>query len=137
MLLTNGVSAVRAGSSDPTYHPPTELPQIRVPRPRSPEERERVLLELYERALAVLHSEVGAHVVPVFAAIHAELQLHFKDDWLLRWNLLESLLKLRFDGALSKTLKAELEALEIRFEYRQPIATGLRYLAASGGLGGG
>jgi hypothetical protein len=32
-------------------------------------------------------------------------------------------------GALSAELHAELERLEVAFDYRQPIASGLRYLA--------
>ncbi len=52
----------------------------------------------------------------------------YPDEWLLRWNLLESLLKAGEKGATTRALRAELEELEVRFDYRQPIASGLEYL---------
>jgi hypothetical protein len=64
-----------------------------------------------------------------FPEVHRELVRSFPDEWLLRWNLLESLLKVKDHGPLSAELKAELERLEVAFDYRQPIASGLRYLA--------
>ena len=87
------------------------------------------MLGLYEQALGALRSSLGAEVVPVFERLHRELNEHFEHDWLLRWNLLESLQKLGHDAALAGELRRELEQLELYFERRQPIASGLRYLA--------
>jgi len=65
----------------------------------------------------------------VCGAVHDELQRYYSDEWLLRWNLLESLYKLGQRIPLATTLKGELEELELKFANRQPIASGLRYLA--------
>jgi hypothetical protein len=40
----------------------------------------------------------------------------FPDEWLLRWNLLESLFKVKDTGALATMLRAELERLEVAFD---------------------
>jgi phenylalanine-4-hydroxylase len=119
-----------AGAIDPAFFPETEASGVRVPKPRTLAEGERALLALYERAVAALNGTLGSSVEVAFAAIYRELAENFADEWLLRWNLLESLCKLGQRGALSRTLEEELAALEVRFAYREPIATGLRYLAS-------
>jgi hypothetical protein len=65
----------------------------------------------------------------VFERIHGALAQRFEHDWLLRWNLLESLQKLGLEGPLADQLRSELEQLEVHYQYRQPIASGLSYLA--------
>lgn len=118
-----------AGAIDPAFFPETEASGVRVPKPRTMAEGERALLALYERAVAALKSSLGSSVEVAFATIHRELAANFADEWLLRWNLLESLCKLGQRGALARTLEEELAQLEVRFAHREPIATGLRYLA--------
>ena len=86
------------------------------------------MLGLYEAALAALRSH-GDDVAPVFERVHRELKRDFPHDWLLRWNLLESLQKLGRGGALASELRRELTRLEVHFQYREPIASGLSYLA--------
>ncbi len=103
---------------------------MRVPKPRTLQERDRALLDLYERAVFAFKNELGSNAVNAFAQIHAELGRSFPDEWLLRWNLLECLVKLGGKEALGGTLQSELWALEHRFAEREPIASGLRYLAA-------
>lgn len=93
------------------------------------------MLSLYETALGALRSTLGTDVLPVFERLHRDLERDFPNDWLLRWNLLESLQKLGIQGELAETLRAELTKLEVYYEYRQPIASGLRYLAAALGRG--
>lgn len=140
-LVVLADSALGAHAGAPSdFFPRTVLPETRVPKLQSTPPRERALLGLYQRALAALRSSLGAEVVPVFERLHLELTRDFADDWLLRWNLLESLLKLgdeKLDGEkrgdarrLASELRRELERLEDRFEGRQPIASGLRYLAS-------
>jgi hypothetical protein len=73
--------------------------------------------------------------VPLFEKMHQTLEAHFPNEWLLRWNLLESLLKLGYQGKLVPQLEEELERLEIRFDHVEPIATGLSYLRGQLGLG--
>jgi len=127
VVLADSAKGAHAGAPS-DFFPETDLPETRVPKPHALPDRERALLALYEQALAALRSSLGAEVVPVFERLHRELQEHFEHDWLLRWNLLESLRKLGSDGPLARDLERELERLEDFFEGRQPIASGLRYL---------
>lgn len=115
------------------YFSATEFPHTSVPKPRVFDPEQRAMIELYERALAALRQSFGSAVVPAFAAIHRELCERYPDEWLLRWNLLESLLKLRAGSELQAQLTHELEQLEIRYAHREPIATGLAYLRALAG----
>jgi len=128
----SGFQTAHAGASDPAYFPDSEGSQKRVPHGEPLRAREGALLALYERALAAFQAHSGRAALPVFAEIHAELSRSFPDEWLLRWNLLECLCKLGRDPAdgLRRTLEAELAALELKFSNREPIASGLRYLAA-------
>jgi phenylalanine-4-hydroxylase len=128
LLAAGDPLTAHAGAVDPSYHGETSFPGVRVPKARVLPARERDLLSLYERA-ARAHAQGSASMAGAFPEVHRELQKNFPDEWLLRWNLLESLLKVKDSGALSAELKAELERLEVAFEYRQPIASGLRYLA--------
>ncbi len=127
-LLVESFETARAGASDPAYHPATRRSTIRVPKPHRLPEREARLLELYEQASSALRGAFGARAQSELERIHDTLRRDFPDEWLLRWNLLESLLKLGSEAPLSAMLKAELEALEIRYEHREPITSGLRYL---------
>jgi phenylalanine-4-hydroxylase len=119
----------QAGAVDPTFFPVTQFPGTRVPKPRELPERELELLELYQAAL-VAHQEGPEAMNQAFPLIHARLGRDFPREWLLRWNLLESLQKRNLDPPREASLKAELQALEIALNYEQPIATGLRYLAS-------
>ena len=123
-----------AGSTDPAFFPEVAASGVRVPKPQLLEPRERALLGLYERAIAAFRQQLGSAAVPAFAAVHAELSRSFPDEWLLRWNLLECLYKLSEDApnghGLRHTLQSELLALELKFSHREPIASGLRYLAS-------
>lgn len=119
----------QAGAVDPSYFPDTEFPGTRVPKPRELPERDLDLLELYQAALSA-HEAGPAAMLDAFPHIHARLGRDFPREWLLRWNLLESLEKRSLDAPRAASLKAELESLEIALNYEQPIATGLRYLAS-------
>ena len=123
-------SALGAHAGAPSdFFPETELPQALVPKAHTVPPRERELLALYEIALSALRSAQGSEVVPVFERVHGELCRDFERDWLLRWNLLESLQKLGLEGRVAADLRRELEQLEVYYQYRQPIASGLSYLA--------
>ena len=130
LCAASEVVTAHAGAVDPAFFPESESSGARVPKPRSLGDRERALLGLYERAAAAFRGQLGSSVVATFTEIHGALNAHFADEWLLRWNLLESLCKLGERGAFERSLEAELAALEIRFSHSEPIATGLRYLAA-------
>jgi phenylalanine-4-hydroxylase len=130
LCVASEVVTAHAGAVDPAFFPESVASGARVPNPRTLAERERALLALYERAIAAFRERLGSSVVAAFATIHAELNAEFSEEWLLRWNLLECLCKLGERSALARTLESELGALEIRFSHREPIATGLRYLAS-------
>jgi len=114
------------------YYPATEFSDTRVPKPRAFTPEQRDLIGLYDRAIAGLRECFGADVVPRFEAIHAALCERHPDEWLLRWNLLESLVKLGQGESLGAALAHELELLELRFAHQEPIATGLAYLREVG-----
>ena len=61
-------------------------------------------------------------------ALHESLQRDHPDEWLLRWNLLELLTARALDAPRRAQLVTELSGLEERFEHKNPIAMGLRYL---------
>jgi hypothetical protein len=63
--------------------------------------------------------------VSTFEQISGELDRVYPDDWLLRWNLLESLVKVAEQGPLTNRLTEQLELLEVKHLHREPIATGL------------
>ncbi|HMI94367.1 MAG TPA: hypothetical protein VK509_23505, partial [Polyangiales bacterium] len=115
------------------YHPESEFSQLRVPKPSDASAAQRQLRALYEHALEAWRSRTGSEVVARFEQIADRLDAEFADDWLLRFNLLESLVKLGEGDELAGRLERELERLEIRYAHRQPIATGLRYVRAIGG----
>jgi hypothetical protein len=108
----------------------TEPSGVSVPKPRELAARERALLSLYEQAIEAFRKQAGSSALPVFRSIHRELAAHFPDEWLLRWNLLECLCKWGETGAFGRELEQELLALELKFAHREPIASGLRYLAS-------
>jgi phenylalanine-4-hydroxylase len=129
LVLAHTAEGAHAGAPS-DFYPATELPTTQVPRGGSIPPLQGAMLALYETALGALRSSAGSDVVPVFERLHRELVEHFERDWLLRWNLLESLLKLGVGDGLAVQLKRELEQLEVQFQHRQPIASGLRYLAS-------
>lgn len=119
-----------AGVLDPAFHAATEPAGGSVPKPRELADRERALLSLYERAIEAFRNQAGSSALPIFRAIHSELLARFPDEWLLRWNLLECLCKWGETGSFGRELERELLALELKFAQREPIASGLRYLAS-------
>jgi phenylalanine-4-hydroxylase len=129
-LLAGSVRAAHAELPG-GYYQATEFPSTQVPAPRAFSTDERRLIGLYEQALSALRASFGAEVVPHFEAICGVLA-QYPEEWLLRWNLLESLIKLGHTGRLARALEVELEQLEIRFAGREPIATGLAYLHGLG-----
>jgi hypothetical protein len=124
-----------AGAAHSSYYPKTDPRNSLVPRSRHQKPSRRELEQLYSEALTTWRQAVGSDIVPLFEKMHQTLEAHFPNEWLLRWNLLESLLKLGYQGKLVPQLEEELERLEIRFDHVEPIATGLSYLRGQLGLG--
>ena len=121
------VEAAFAGPADPGYYDATPFPELRVPR-RGKREADPGLLDLYRRALELWEKPDSPELAAGFLAIAEGLQADFPDAWLLRWNLLESLLKQGQHGPLAKVLRAELLEIETRYSDDAPISTGLRFL---------
>ena len=120
--------SIEAGAVDASHHPHSQKPNVTVPKPRHLPPEEQRLLTLFERS-AQAHAGGAQSMLDEFPAVHAELEREFSREWLLRWNLLESLLKLDIGKPLAHQLRNDLEELEVRLQHLQPIATGLRYLA--------
>jgi len=126
-VLAERVSTAHAGLPL-GYFPATELPETKIPKPRVFPPSHAQLIELYDEALATLREGMGSQIVHTFERIHGQLEARYPDDWLLRWNLLESLAKLGKGAQLGADLTRELERLELRYAHREPIATGLSYV---------
>jgi phenylalanine-4-hydroxylase len=120
LLVAERVTSAWAGAADSSYLLATAFSGASVPRPKRRDARERELCRLYESARGAPLS--------VLAEVHARLSHDYPDEWLLRWNLLESLGSAGFESELRQQLERELRALELRYRHAQPIATGLRYL---------
>ncbi len=132
LALSARIRAVHAGAPA-AYFGSSELSRERVPAPRWFSPRERALLSLYERAVEAWRTLAGAQLTSTFEMISRELDRHYPDDWLLRWNLLESLVKVAEHGALSHKLTTQLELLEVRHLHQEPIATGLSTIRSFAG----
>jgi len=118
----------QAGAVDPTFHAETKFPSLRVPKPRARSEREAALVALYERVAALGTSEEASDALAALEGVHGVLARDEPREWLLRWNVLEKSLEVPRAAELARTLAAELEALELEYEKREPIAMGLRFL---------
>jgi phenylalanine-4-hydroxylase len=129
LLATGDATTAHAGAVDATYHADTPFSSVRVPRRRDVPAGESAVLDLYERAEGAFRAGPRAMAV-AFTRVHALLERDHPREWLLRWNMLESLLKVTPTDALVPVLQGDLERLEIAFDGRQPIASGLRYLRA-------
>lgn len=128
LLAFGEFCGAHAGADDPTFHPDTDFSHTRVPKARSYPADELSLHGLFERTDAASASPSAMR--REFARVHAMLTRDFPLEWLLRWNLLEAEVRAGVADELAATLTRELEELEVRLEGREPIATGLRYLAA-------
>jgi hypothetical protein len=81
-----------------------------------------------QRRLRLLYERAERRAPQELAELHAALEREHPDEWLLRWNLLQVLSERDADAPLRERLVEELWRLEERFERRNPIAMGLRYL---------
>lgn len=127
-VFGGALTGAGAGASDPDYYARTEPSAERVPHPREYPAHEAHMIELYTHALAAHRSPSDAAMVELFREIYDVLVRQYPKDWLLRWNLLESLVKRGLRGDLADALQNDLTRLEREFQGAQPIASGLRYL---------
>ena len=122
------VSAAFAGPADPSYFPATAFPEKRVPLPHERTGDDGRLLKSYRRALRLWERPESLELVSGFEEIDERLCQEYRDDWLLRWNLLECLRKLDRGPELAERLRRELLDIETRYPEDAPISTGLRFL---------
>ncbi|HKU44278.1 MAG TPA: hypothetical protein VJR89_39235, partial [Polyangiales bacterium] len=114
------------------FHAETEFPDKRVPKPRQFSAAQRELIGLYEQTRDTLRAGFGGAALAELERIYVQLEARYPDEWLLRWNLLEALLRIGQRAQLRETIQRQLEEMEIRFGHREPIATGLAYLRERG-----
>jgi phenylalanine-4-hydroxylase len=127
LLAAGTVTTAHAGAAAPAYYPDAPQSLLRVPRPREADHEGRAIGDLFERAERA-HRAGPSAVAAAFPEIHEALERSHPREWLLRWNMLESLIKIGQHAALAGALRGELERLEVCLNHKEPIASGLRYL---------
>jgi phenylalanine-4-hydroxylase len=130
--LASRVEAAHAGAADPSYWPATSFPEKLTPERRVRPESDARLLQLYRDALRLWRDPESPELVAGFSHIARELRAHYPGDWLLRWNLLESLRKIDTGVVLATMLRDDLIDVEAATPgdaaTKAPIERGLRYL---------
>jgi hypothetical protein len=81
------------------------------------------------RAGAGGRADAGGGLPSALRTVHEALVREYPHEWLLRWNILESLRKAGAPDDVTRPLWQELEHLEEVFQNREPIASGLRHLS--------
>ncbi|HET6338638.1 MAG TPA: aromatic amino acid hydroxylase [Polyangiales bacterium] len=152
-LLLSTYVRTAAADAPRGYYAETEFADRKVPKPRTYSAAQSELIALQEQARDLIHAQLGANALARIDSLYAVLEARYPDEWLLRWNLLAALVEqgsrqvsLAASGtgargsrpaprqrpALIETLEAQLEAMELRFQHREPIATGLTHLRGLG-----
>jgi phenylalanine-4-hydroxylase len=129
LAVGSEVASCFAGAVDAEYYAPTEFCGERVPHAKDPTtaEEEGKVLHLYREALQFWQNPDTPQLVEGFVKLDEQLQAH-PDEWLLRWNLLESLRKVDRGESLQRKLRDDLLEIEKSDYDSLPITTGLRYL---------
>ncbi len=132
VAFSEKIASVRAGAEDASFWPASAFPDKRTPPPRVRPERDAGLVALYREALRSWEHPDSPELVASFTRIAQELRAHYPGDWLLRWNLLESLRKQDAGVVLATMLRDDLLAVEAETPgdaaTKAPIERGLRYL---------
>ena len=130
--LAGEITSAYAGAASHAYWPATEFPRALAPPRRARPAGDQRLVLLYRDALRLWENPDSAELVPGFTRIAGELRAHYPGDWLLRWNLLESLRKLDAGVVLATMLRDDLLEVEANTPgdaaTKAPIERGLRYL---------
>ena len=127
LLLATRVVTAGAGAPDGYFADEPESRET-VPHPRRFSAAHLEKIALFEQATAAFRALGGSVLSDEIERIAAAMDRWFPEEWLLRWTLLESLVRAGNAGALTSRLENELELLEIRFLGAEPIATGLSYV---------
>ncbi len=126
-LLGSAVTAVSAGGFG-GHEITSRHPSVRVPKPRVLNAPEAEMLVLYQQTFAAFRAHTSDALVDAIEPIAQRLDAAYPEEWLLRYELLFGLIRAMQAPRLQAQLSAQLEALEIRYAHREPIATGLAYL---------
>jgi phenylalanine-4-hydroxylase len=127
LLAGRRVTAVRAGAVDASFWPEAAYLDLKTPARRSEDAVARSCRLLYERT-ARARVRTGRTAQRGLAAVHEALVRDHPNEWLLRFNLLESLSRLDLDAPRRQRLVGELWRLERQLDRKYPIAMGLGYL---------
>jgi phenylalanine-4-hydroxylase len=137
LVFADHVTSAYAGGSD-RHSASMRPPSMRVPKPRARDAAALEMLGMFERTRHAFLKHGGGRPGAVLEALVARLDAAYPDEWLLRYELLAGLVHASgasdpHSAALQAKLIGDLEALEIRYAHREPIATGLAYLRSQMG----
>jgi hypothetical protein len=132
VMFAERVTSAYAGGSD-RHSTSMRPPSMRVPQPRARDAAALEMLGMFERAHDAFQKHAGGRASAQVEALVERLDAAYPDEWLLRYELLAGLVHASgasdpHSAALQTKLISDLEALEIRYAHREPIATGLAYL---------
>jgi phenylalanine-4-hydroxylase len=143
LLSSDRVITAAAGSACAEVSPlDAALPRsgrfarARVPKPKtlspSLQKLERLYREVARVRPLILAPDAGGEApAALLGLVHAELEREFPHEWLLRWNVLDCLIRLGGkETPLARDLGSRLTALEHHYEGQHPIQMGLDYLMA-------
>lgn len=120
-----------AGVADPNFWPITQYRDKQVPPANQKlDAKTQALHEMYRSARDTFQQGDNECSMALFQEIHQSLQRDYPEHWLLRWNLLECLVKMQSRDPMVNTLRRELLEIESRHYEEAPISMGLRYLDA-------
>jgi len=127
LLIGETVVTAHAGAADSAYWRESEFGSHKVPRRPNLSHKQQALLDDYTVTLRALAGNNKQHVLATIDRVYQHLT-HLPDEWLLRWNLLESLIKMDCGVRLSHLLVRELKQIEERNYKDVPVTMGLQYL---------
>jgi phenylalanine-4-hydroxylase len=135
LLLAERVVTAGAGSASPDVspldaHDSASLlgrPRMKVPKPKNLSPSTARLERLYAEARGA--RQQGARGRATLEALQAELGTSYPHEWLLRWNVLDTLIELGLaEDPLARQLERQLRELEEYHRGQHPILLGLDYL---------
>ena len=136
LIPAGDVITAHAGAVDARFYVDTAFSRALVPAPRHRLARERRTIALYAQAEAALRGgrlamrDEFPRILAILKRTESQERGGVREaahvDWLLRWVLLEGLIKTSADARLADALREELQRLEVDLDHQQPIAMGLR-----------
>lgn len=126
--LASDVSTCHAGPADLAYWPSSQFSAESYPPQRTLSGKNAALAALYQQAVDAWRQDLPS-MVTQFSQIHTDLCQNHPEEWLLRWNILECLVKAdRHACDLAQKIIAELSIRAAQEPSDGPLAFGLSYL---------